>query len=220
MIKPLWMVPEEWKGETCFIIAGGPSVAKQNLAALAGRRVIAVNSSYECAPFADILFFADNRWWEEHYQREGIKNFAGRLVTCSNAATEYEPFKLLRLRRDAPPPGFAVAKNAVASQWTSTQGAMNLAAHLGVSRIVLLGLDLTRDPRGASHHHTPHIWPNKPGNTTWDHQMKYLAMIVEPLRERGIEVLNTSPVSRAPWWPKVSLEQALWRSRMVWKRAA
>jgi hypothetical protein len=207
MQKPLWAVQREWEGQTAFIIAGGTSILEQDVGSLAGQRVIAVNSSYQVAPFADICFFADNRWWEAHRKREPIVNWSGRLVTCSRAA---EGDHLLRLRRDAPPPGFAVDNRAVASQWTSTQGAMNLAAHLGVKRIVLLGADMYRREDGVSHHHEAHPWPNKPGNETWDIQMRYLQMIVEPLHERGIEVFNTSMKSRLPWWPKCKLEGALW----------
>lgn len=207
-MRPLWTVTPEWAGETAFVVAGGPSVAALYLDVLKGRKVIAVNSSYERVPFADILFFGDARWWDDHRDRDALKAFSGRLVTCSQVAVDCPPYTLLRLRRDAPPPGFSADPCAVASQWTSSQGAMNLSAHLGVRRIVMLGLDLQRAPDGSSHHHSPHKWPNKEGNRTWDYQLRTLEMIVEPLRVRDIEVINASPVSRAPWWPKMSLEDA------------
>jgi hypothetical protein len=207
-MKLLWNVTPEWAGETVFIVAGGPSVAAQNLDVLAGRKVIAVNSSYERAPSADVLFFGDCRWWDEHRDKPALRSFPGRLVTCSQAAVEAPPYTLHRLRRDTPPPGFSADTRAVASQWTSSQGAMNLAAHFGARRIVMLGLDLQRAADGATHHHSPHKWPNKPGNRTWDFQLRTLEMIVEPLRERDIEVINASPASRAPWWDKMALEDA------------
>lgn len=211
-----WHVKPEWKGETAFIVGGGPSVAGQNLELLRGRRVIAVNSSYERVPWADICYFADQRWFFEHKDRPAFKAFAGRKVTCAHKPTVGDPatLRLMRIVPNFDPnyapvgPGLALAPHAVVSNRTSLQGALNLAFHLGASRLVLLGADMARSAEGASHHHSPHPWRNKPGNETWDTQMEQLVMIVEPLRERKIEVINTSAVSRLTWWPKMTLEEA------------
>jgi hypothetical protein len=92
---------------------------------------------------------------------------------------------------------------------------MNLAAHLNSDekvkgKIVLLGADMARDVKsGVSHGHTPHKWPTRPGNVTWDEQMRHLKWIVPHLRERGIEVVNCSMESRIPWWTKRTLEDFL-----------
>ena len=67
----LWSVPRAWPGETAYIVAGGPSVAWQDLGLLRGRRVIAVNSSWEAVPWAAILLFADLRWWQANAVRAG-----------------------------------------------------------------------------------------------------------------------------------------------------
>lgn len=204
--KPVqWIISEEWKGETAFILGGGPSVKQLNLELLQGRRVVALNSSYLTYPKADILFFGDARWWNHQRQknRVALDAFAGRIVTCSGAVRGH---RLLGLRRINPPPGFAEERHAVASQQTNMQGAMNMCAHLGVSRIVLLGADMGRAPDGSSHHHDPHPWPNAEGNVCWDRQMDQLKLIAAPLAERKIEVINCSLASRIDWWPKQPLE--------------
>lgn len=216
VMKPgFWNVPPEWKGETAFVIAGGTSVAKQDISKLKGRRVIVVNSSYEVAPWADFLFFGDERWWHDHVKKPGILQFKGRIVTPSAAAIGRS---ILRVRRYTPNldkrrgklgPGLTDNRGAVVSQRTSLQGAINLAVHLGVARIVLLGADMCRGESGKTHHHSPHKWQNKPGNATWNIQMEQLALVVEPLRAWGIEVLNASPISRIPWWPKIGFEDVL-----------
>jgi hypothetical protein len=108
-----------------------------------------------------------------------------------------------------PPPGLSFDPTCVVSQRTSLQGAINLAVHLGAIRIVLLGADMRRARDGRSHHHSPHPRPNKPGNRTWDAQMMQLRLTVTPLRERGIEVFNTSPISRITWWPRAELTACL-----------
>lgn len=208
----MWKIAPEWQGETAFIIAGGSSVKGQDLTPLRGRRVIAVNSSYEAAPWADILYFADRRWMFEHMKRPAFLAFAGRKVTCSQ--WEGCDSKFLRLRRIVPNfdpkfgavgPGISPDPSSVVSNRTSLQGAMNIAAHLGVARMVLLGADMCRAEDGSTHHHSPHKWRNKPGNETWDIQLEQLKLAVAPLKERGIEVINTSPISRIEWWPKESL---------------
>lgn len=212
----------EWEGETVFIVAGGTSVLQQNTEALRGRKVIAVNSSYERVPFAQYLFFADDRWWKEHRERPALAAYVaqgGKLVTVSKAARELPGgLKLHKLKRVCPVtreargrmgPGLAASPDSVVAQRTSLQGAMNMAAHLGASCIVLLGADAYRAPDGRSHHHSKHQWANKPGNKTWDIQMTQLALIVEPLQARGIRVINTSLQSRLPWWTKAPLEDVL-----------
>lgn len=210
-----WTITPEWKGETAFIIAGGTSVLKQDLTRLVGRRVIALNSSYEIYPAADILFFGDRRWYYDHFKRPAFVAFQGRKATCCAADTTRLAPGLLRLKRATPTrdlntgvygPGFAHDCSTVVSNRTNLQGAMNMAAHLGVARIVLLGADMCRGEGGRSHHHAPHQWQNKPGNSTWDIQLPQLRLIAEPLRQLGIEVINTSPISRIDWWPKINLE--------------
>ncbi len=194
-----WKVKPEWKGETAFIIGGGTSVGRQNVHRLQGRKVIAVNSSYQAAPFAQILFFNDNRWWQQHAPTLEAE-WNGKLVTVSQAA---KGARLIKLDRATPEEGLSLNPGAVCSLRTSLQGAMNLAFHLGVTRIVLLGADMCRAEDGRTHHHKPHLWRNKPGNETWDTQMQQLVHIVEPLKKHGVEVLNASPISRIPWWPKI-----------------
>lgn len=208
-----WRIPEEWKGETCFVICGGPSVAAQRPHRLEGRKVIVVNSSYETCPFADFLFFGDNRWHHEHFARPGFVAFwkrGGRVVTVSHPASGGS--YLLKLQRITPTceaNGLTQTRIGLSSQKTSTQGAMNLAAMLGVNRIVLLGLDGKRAESGLSHHHTPHKWPTTAGNVTWDRQKSQLQFIVEPLKKLGVEVFNTNPDSAFDYWPHQPLEAFL-----------
>jgi hypothetical protein len=201
-----------WNGETVFIVAGGTSVLNQNLNLLYGRKVIAVNSSYEAVPWAAACFFADSRWWNVHKHKPALAGFQGLLVTC---ALHAKGDRLLRVRRVMPPPGYTDDRSAVVANRTSLQGAMNLAGHLGARRLVLLGADMRRGDDGRTHHHAAHQWPNKTGNRTWDIQMQQLSLMVEPLKERGIEVVNCSPISRLPWWPTRTLESIVFEGHFV-----
>lgn len=193
-----WRVAREWNGETCFIVASGPSVASQDLTALKGARVIAINSSWALVPFADLLFFGDDRWW--HLYGDTVAGFAGRIATV--ATTAVSP-RLLYLRRSRPP-GLATSPDTVMIRRTSVSGAVNLAVHLGVSCICLVGVDNCLDPAGHTHHHKPHPWDLR---HDWQKEQRAdLASLVGPLESLGIEMLNASPQSALPWWPKISLE--------------
>lgn len=201
-------IQPDWAGEDVFVIGGGPSVTRQPVFRLEGRRVIVINSSYEAAPWAPVLFFGDRRWHLQHKGRRAFMEFPGLKMTCSDPATGNN---LLHLHRVIPTKeqGLAERRDSVASQKTSFAGAMNVAYHYGAKRIILLGADFCRAVDGRSHHHQPHIWENLPGNQTWDTQMTQFQFIVEPLRRAGIEVINASPDSRLPYWPRQNLEDFL-----------
>lgn len=204
---PWWNVPPDWAGETAFIVAGGHSVTAYTdddgaLSCIKGRKVIAVNSSVlQRAPFADLLFFGDNRWWSHNLAK--LKCFTGNIATTASINDE----RLRKLAKVRPPPGLSDKPHEAVMRRTSLQAAINIAAHRAVKRIVLIGADMDRGPEGQCHHHEPHPWPPKPG--CWDAQMAELKLTAPLLKAKGIEVLNASLASRIDWWPKVKLEDVL-----------
>lgn len=199
---PVWSAEREWPNETVYIIASGPSISSQNIELLRGRRVIVINSSYTVAPWADILFFADGRWWDDNKKEVNV-NFNGRIVTTAKNM----PSSLFYLEKVIPPPGLSSSRCKLVVQRTSLQASINLAVHLGTNKIVILGADMGRDSEGRTHHHKPHKWSQKPG--CWDQQMDQLQLTVEPLKKLKIDVINCSEVSRIKWWPKMKLEDTL-----------
>lgn len=204
-----WSVAPEWRGETVFVVCGGTSVEAHLdgaglLACLAGRRVVVINSSWARAPFADLLFFGDSRWWNEH--RKPLASFAGRIATVSAAA---RGDRLLKLRRVIAPPSFAPEPDRAAMRHTSLTATLNVLAHLllDAGTVVLLGADMGPGPGGRTHHHPPHKWRGALGH--YAKKLAELEQTVAPLKARNIEVLNASPISRITWWPKVSLDAVL-----------
>ena len=197
-----WTAKPTWPGEPIFVVCGGPSVEKHNLECLRGRRVLVVNSSCYAAPWADVLFFGDSRWWREN--RKAVAEFGGLVVSVAPSAFDD---KIKRMQK-RPPPGLTDDRAALTMRRTSTLGALSLIKHFGPRTVVTLGLD-GGDVGGRTHHHKPHPWPQRVD--CWDEQRKDLAGAVEPLKASGITVLNASPGSAVPFWPVVTLEEALCR---------
>lgn len=167
--------------------------------------MIAVNSSWQVWPAADVLFFSDVRWWQE-YGARAVEGYRGKIVTISYTAKHK---RILKLQKQKPPPGLTKDPQKLVVRFTSLQGAINLAVHYGAAKIVLLGADMQKAADGAEHHHAPHRWPQNEG--CWDQQMDDLIHTVPLLQEWGIDVINTSIDSRIAWWPKMTLEEFLVR---------
>lgn len=206
-----WHVPPLWRAETAFLLGGGPSLTQPVIDSLRGRRVVAINMSYLNAPWADILFFADHRWWEREMKerRQEILTFPGRIVTTCEVLKD-PPRPVSFLRRVVPhdvSTGLALSDDTVAMERTSLQGAMNLCYHLGTKRIVLLGADNRDAPNGRIHHHDEYPWVrHKP---SWDIKGRQMGYGAARLKEKGVEVINCSPVSTLPHWPIRPIEDVL-----------
>lgn len=199
-------ITPDWAGETAFLICGGPSVKLADLETLRGRRVMVVNSSCYRVPWADILFFGDERWELEN--RAAVKAFRGRVISASHGDVHCSYIDFLR--RPTPgntPVGLSADPGSVWLRHSSVRGAINVLGHLGVSTIVTLGLDGGPDATGQTHHHAPHPWGlNK---DIWTLQREELAHVAPALAARGVTLLNASPGSKIPFWPIVRLEDVV-----------
>ena len=199
-----------WQDQDAFIVAGGTSVTQADVDLLKGRNVVVINSSYLSALWAPVLFFADERWWTREIYRTGnrLADFKGDIYTISGIS---KGSRLKRLGRQAPSKeGICSKPDTVTMQYTSVQAAMNLCVHKGAKRIILLGVDNKIDKAtGRAHHHEeyPKAWPRR--ETSWAQKFNNLETTVQPLKDRGIQVINCSPISELPWWPKQSLAEVL-----------
>ncbi len=204
MSEVFWTVPREWSGETAFLLAGGPSLRGFDAEILRGRRVIAINNSYLLAPWADVLYYCDRQWWEDHRER-ALATFTGKYRVSLGTSAD----GTLRLQTSGPR-GLEKSPIALRSGSNSGYQAINLAVHFGVSRIVLLGYDMhTNGPE--THWHAGHP-RDRPGSQEEALQNLFLPRfkhLVEPLRAEGIEVINATPDSALKLWPFIPLEKLL-----------
>jgi hypothetical protein len=105
-------------------------------------------------------------------------------------------------------PGLADDAGTVQLAMTTVTGAVNLAVHLGVRGIILLGADGKARADGTTHHHAPHPW--RMASNTWDRQRPDLSAAANDLKRLGIVCLNASPGSAwADLWPVMMLPEAI-----------
>lgn len=198
----------EWAGEVVFILAGGPSVENLNLSLLQGRRVIAINSAWRTYPTADVLFFADDRWWRELGKIAlggNGEGFAGELLTTSKSRPPRATFR----KRSNPKEGLSSKPDTLAMERTSVSAAINEAVHRGARLIVLLGVDGKFSQDGRTHNHgEKYRWPFVKGSFD-EHQVEFAA-IATSLKE--VKVINANTDSKISVWPKMNFEEVL---RMV-----
>lgn len=187
-----------------MIVAGGPSAAHAGLEAAKGRAaLIAINEGRRLAPWADVLYACDLKWWRLH---DGAKDFPGLAVTQDRTAAEEFGLCLVTLRH-----GNALLLDepgVIGSGGNGGFQALNLALQFGARKIILVGYDLTLD--GGEHWHGAHPKPlNNPGPEAIARWRQALDDAAPALADLGATVINASRVSALANYPKMSLEDAL-----------
>lgn len=214
-----WTVEPTWRGLPAVILGSGPSLCHAQLervraARQADRiRVIAINNGYECAPWADILYFCDIKWWTWHRARAGYRSFAGEKVTLENLELQQaEP--TLRCLRNYTRPASAVGQglcthpDGVHTGWNSGYQAINLAVHKAAALQILLGFDMKAAPGGRLHWHPDHPVVDGPGVFA-DKMLPCFTALATDLAHAGVRVLNATPGSALTVFPMVELDQVL-----------
>ena len=201
-------IAPEWSGMDVYIIGGGTSVDPELVQRLRGRpnsKTIAVNSSYLIAPWADVLYFADDRWYtrEKAERPKELAAFEGRILTTS---INVKDIRLEKLKKIAPSAkeGLSRDRGTLAIERTSVTACLNICLHENARRIILIGVDNKDGPNGRVHHHDEYPWPRR--ETTWKAKDRQFKFAVDPLKAAGIEVVNASPISALTYWPKISLK--------------
>lgn len=207
------MIPRIFENQPVLVVAGGPSLIGFDFNRLAGRNVIAINRAYEYLPGATVLWWSDGLFWLRHKEAL-LAHAAPWKATCQLDYPEMHLPAVIHhyvfsgLQGFDPRPGFLRHGN------NSSYAAMHLAAHLGASTLILLGVDMNHGPKtkehpaGQSHFHGGH------GHTHFESSLKtlmlpYFKSLAPGLAERRIAVINASEASALRVWPLCSIEQGL-----------
>ena len=208
---PPELQPLEWPGATVVIIASGPSLTEDQCSdvelwrgtpAPELRRVIAINTSYLRAPFADVLYACDGAWWSMYHER-ALETFPPyRCWTQDDhAAKKYG----LRYVKSEATRGLSRLKGVIHQGKNSSYQAMNLAFLAGARRFILLGVDCK-----GTHWHGDHP---EGLNRTLPHAIWKSAFedLARDFKRDGVEVVNCSPGTALTAFPRGDLETELAR---------
>lgn len=196
-------VPKLWPGETVVLLGSGPSLTTEDVESVRWRaRVVAINSSYKVAPFADCLYACDQRWWG---WEKGAPTFAGLKYALEPQSVAWPGVQVLR---NDGPLGLCVDPTSLRTGKNSGFQSINLAVHLGASRIVLLGFDMGLASDGRSHWHPPHPegFPSP-----YPQMREAFNSLIEPLQTLGVHVVNASRQTSLTAFPCVRLEDEIAR---------
>lgn len=208
-----WSVPPMWRGETVAILASGPSMSREVADSVRGQcRVIAVNNQGidtevdnqvvpALAPWADMLYAADDPWWRFHKSR--ALKFAGLKVTIR----EVLPYPEVLALRESELPIFDERLSHITTGKNSTYQAVHIAVHAGASRILLFGVDM-RDVEGKKHWFGSHP-PQLGQGMLYVEWLRAFDRLAVYLNRRGVEVFNCTPGSALKCFPFLSLNEAL-----------
>lgn len=203
--KPDWW--PDWTGQTCAIIASGPSAKSAPIHLLQGRaKAIAINESHALCPWADVLYGCDAEWWK---MCRGAPKFGGMKITQDRLACDlYKDIRKVTVdvRSDQL---LLASPGHIGAGGNSGFQALNLAVQFGARLILLIGCDMRIDlgehwhPRHYPPLSNPHPNDNLP---RWRYAFDTAAVV---LRGLGVTVINCSAVSLLRAYPKMTIQEAL-----------
>lgn len=182
----------QWRGATVVIMASGQSLESSQCEAVRAwttpkdplRRVIAINTTFRRALWADVLYACDMQWWQVHH-REVFEQFTGELWTQDERAKRAYEIKHIE---SVPAAGLGKRPGVIHQGSNSGYQAINLAYQAGAARIVLLGFDFH-----GTHWHGKHAsgLPN-PQDWLFDTWIRKAEQLALDLKLEGVDVVNCS----------------------------
>lgn len=188
---------------TVVLVASGPSAGEADLERCRGWPTIVVNDAWRLAPWADVLYACDYEWWKFHHADVEAMFHGERWTQSGEAANAYGLKRIL----GKPATGLSTDPAWVHYNLNSGGQAMNLAYHFGARRFVLVGYDM--GPSGKRTHFFGDHPKGLRNDSLWPHFVRAFGVIADDCRRLGLEVVNTSPISRLRCFPQATLEQTL-----------
>lgn len=168
-------------------IASGPSLAESDcdIVRQSGLFTIVVNTTYQRCPWANILYAMDRTWWD-HYYKDAIKRFKGRMI-CPIRVTHHKRIEHLRFDHGR----------------SSGYGAITLAKSMGYKTIIMLGYDCQHTGDRA-HWHADHPKPmgNAQRTKQWAKEFKRMSL------RKDMNIINATRATALKCFERMSLEEA------------
>lgn len=162
-----------------------------------------MNDAWVLAPWADVLYACDGRWWDAKRPPQGQQAPALWVCqdepTCARLGLAYVPSR--------------AALGLCREPWVLHQGlnsgyqALNLAYHFGAARVLLLGFDMQKTG-GKTHWFGDH-----PGKlnvpSPYNEFVKRFDAIAADLEQDGVEVVNCSRETALRCFRRSTIDQEL-----------
>lgn len=232
-----WKIPKIWEGGDCWIIGGGPSMPRQfgvpsdvidkvrsgelppssyssYMHKIHDKHVIGVNSAYKLGDWIDIVTFGDIDWYKANRQ-ELLKKKV--ILVAFNQIEEdikyaFDGIRTVPRNLDVPK-GLSTKPNTVSWNKNTGLASINLAYHLGVKRIFLLGFDMKLDDSKKQHWHGLYSSYNRtefaPHKLPFGWHLPKIPNIWEQSKRLGFEIINVTDDSAIKHFPKVQLNDVL-----------
>lgn len=185
-------------GRPVVCVGTGASLTAEDVAVCRDRAcVLAVKDAVRLATWADVLYSGEIRWWRQYGP---ALTFAGARYTLEPEAEDWAT-----VLRNTGPLGLEPSPDGLRTGSHSGYQAINLAVHLGASRIVLLGYDM-QATNGQDHFFGAHPYEKRVRPYQW---VSLFAELVAPLKSLGIPIVNASRVTAISCFPRQDLAEAL-----------
>ena len=229
------MIQKKYTGETCVIVATGPSLSRDQILITAFAhahnkcKVITVNNAYKLVPFADAHISYNKNWWDHYTQEHDLIELRDRGCEMWTQHQEIaESFKINYIKTIKSPmakgSGLSKNQNYIHENHGSGPMAINLATLYGFKKLLLIGHDLkypkeysgTAKITGGKRHffgeypksmqHWPHTRVNK---GVLCGMIEYYGTMVNDLNDLNVEVINCTPESALKCFKLGNLEDEL-----------
>jgi hypothetical protein len=165
--------------------------------------VIAVNNCYQRAPWADVIYGCDRRWWDEYAERAG-KICTGEFWTVNPTAAAVYGLNALSY---VPGGGISSRPSTIAAGGNSGFQAVGIALLFGAAKVVLLGFDMQQGIGRRLHWHTDHGGklhnPTPQSLKNWNRCFEQLAKVAP------VPIVNASRETALTCFPRRSISEAL-----------
>jgi len=198
-----------WPGSTIACLATGPSLNQEDVDYVRPFcKVLAINDAHRLAPWADVLYSSDRRWWT-HYK--GVPDFKGLKFGVGSGMGKSNGFAKLpdiRVLKNAGYNGLELSNDGLRTGRNSGHAAINLAVHLGALRIILLGYNLSYQG-GKAHFFGDHPQGLPQNPSLFPGFRRSFASLVDPLEELGITIYNCTEDTSLRAFPRRRLRDVL-----------
>lgn len=203
-------VPCLWPAQTIVCAAPGPSLTAEDLDLTRGVPLLAINDAVHLAPWALVIYAADDKWWRWHGAK--VATYPGMAYTLHPiVATRHPHVGVLRYSHA---PGLSTDRSTLHTGGHGGYQAVNLAAHLvgPGGRIVLLGYDMQPAADGRQHYFGEHPDGSHVRYTKW---LSEYPILLQACAQQRITLVNASRVTAITSVPRVELTTALHPVRHV-----